>query len=280
MDTAINARLTTTTLASGNGFEVVQTRWRRGEHPARTDAAVSYAAFEFMLSGCYRKRSGPQRVVGDANTVVYFQPGERFTIEHPFGDENCGVTIRLEPGRFDEALEDARSSELQRRTQAFEDTHAVTSTALHLRLQRLVRQFQSDASQEPMEVAERVMGIVRTSLNSGVAHRPLRTRADRHVEAALEYLDQHFAQKVTLRDLAQAAGVSSCRISRVFSVCVGVPVHRYLTQLRLREALTRMTKGVTDLTCLALEVGFSSHSHFTAAFHGEFGRTPRDMRAT
>jgi AraC-like DNA-binding protein len=53
--------------------------------------------------------------------------------------------------------------------------------------------------------------------------------------------------------------------------------HRYLTRLRLRAALERLPDA-SDLTALALELGFSSHSHFTDAFRREFRRTPSEAR--
>jgi AraC-like DNA-binding protein len=57
-----------------------------------------------------------------------------------------------------------------------------------------------------------------------------------------------------------------------------MPIHRYLTLLRLRASLDRLAEGASNLTALALEFGFSSHSHFADAFRREFGRTPSDVR--
>jgi AraC family transcriptional regulator len=48
----------------------------------------------------------------------------------------------------------------------------------------------------------------------------------------------------------------------------------------LRVALERLSEGDCDLTELALNLGFSSHSHFTDAFKREFGRTPSEEKAT
>ena len=45
-------------------------------------------------------------------------------------------------------------------------------------------------------------------------------------------------------------------------------------------ALERLAVGADDLTTLALELGFSSHSHFTDAFRREFGRPPSAARKT
>jgi AraC-like DNA-binding protein len=56
-----------------------------------------------------------------------------------------------------------------------------------------------------------------------------------------------------------------------------VSLHQYLTQLRLARALVELPHA-GDLTSLALDLGFSSHSHFTFAFRRAFGCTPSQFR--
>jgi AraC-like DNA-binding protein len=79
--------------------------------------------------------------------------------------------------------------------------------------------------------------------------------------------------------MARAVHASPFHLARIFQQRTGVPVHRYLTQLRLRAALERLADGADDLTALALELGFSSHSHFTDSFRREFGCAPSTVRA-
>jgi AraC-like DNA-binding protein len=54
-------------------------------------------------------------------------------------------------------------------------------------------------------------------------------------------------------------------------------VHRHLTVLRLRAALPLLRERPRDLAGLALELGFSSHSHFTGAFRRDYGLTPSQL---
>jgi AraC-like DNA-binding protein len=56
-------------------------------------------------------------------------------------------------------------------------------------------------------------------------------------------------------------------------------LHQYVTQLRLSRTLAEIPH-THDLTALALDVGFSSHSHFSAAFRRAFGMTPSQFRDT
>ena len=55
-------------------------------------------------------------------------------------------------------------------------------------------------------------------------------------------------------------------------------MHAYRVQLRLRHALERVAEPAADLASVALDLGFASHSHFTAAFRRAYGRTPGDFR--
>ena len=82
----------------------------------------------------------------------------------------------------------------------------------------------------------------------------------------------------TLDEVARAVYASPFHLARIFQQQTGVPVHRYLTRLRLRASLERLADGTKDLTALALDLGFSSHSHFTDTFRREFGCTPSAVR--
>jgi len=106
------------------------------------------------------------------------------------------------------------------------------------------------------------------------------TEADHadHVEAAKTYLAGRMSERVTLDDVARTVGASPFHLARLFRRRTGAPVHRYLMCLRLRASLERLVEGANDLTALALELGFSSHSHFTDSFRREFGRAPSDLR--
>jgi len=97
-------------------------------------------------------------------------------------------------------------------------------------------------------------------------------------EAAKTYLASKMSERVTLDEVARAVHVSPFHLARIFQQQTGVPVHRYLTQLRLRASMERLAEGASDLTALALELGFSSHSHFTDAFRREFGKAPSEIR--
>ena len=82
---------------------------------------------------------------------------------------------------------------------------------------------------------------------------------------------------MSLEEIAAEVNASPFNFARMFNHQTGMPLHRYLTQLRLRAALERLGEA-DDITSLALDLGFSSHSHFTDVFRREFGKTPSEFR--
>lgn len=98
------------------------------------------------------------------------------------------------------------------------------------------------------------------------AHRDL-------ARAAQTSIARHFTEPWSLGELAQQLGVSTFHLARVFRAVTGHTIHKFRTELRVRAAVERILDG-EPLATLALELGFSSHSHFTQAFRATFGIPP------
>jgi AraC family transcriptional regulator len=103
-------------------------------------------------------------------------------------------------------------------------------------------------------------------------------RTTERTEAAKAYIAKHLGENVSLAEIAAAANASPFNFARLFHQQTGMPVHCYLTRLRLRTSLERIAEPGADLTSIALDLGFSSHSHFTDVFRREFGKTPSEVR--
>lgn len=102
---------------------------------------------------------------------------------------------------------------------------------------------------------------------------------DRAVERARERLACDPTAPHSLHDIAQAVAVSPFHLARRFKRVNGIGLHGYRTRLRMALALARLGDGEEDLTGLAFDLGYSSHSHFTAAFRRHFGAPPSHARA-
>jgi len=105
-----------------------------------------------------------------------------------------------------------------------------------------------------------------------------RRAADDLADAACELLGRRFAEPLSLAEVADALDTSVFHLCRSFRRATGTTLHEHRNQLRLRSALDRLEARSCDLSQLALDLGYSSHSHFTAAFRQAFGVTPSLVR--
>jgi AraC-like DNA-binding protein len=98
--------------------------------------------------------------------------------------------------------------------------------------------------------------------------------AQERVEQVIFLLAQDLASPPTLEELGRKIGCSHFYLSRVFSAQTGTTITQYLRQLRLEKAAELLRSGDYNVTEAALEVGYNSLSHFSAAFHETFGCCP------
>lgn len=95
----------------------------------------------------------------------------------------------------------------------------------------------------------------------------------RIVEAKL-FIDQHFAEKIDLDNIASQASFSKYHFLRLFKGAYGKSPHQYLTQVRIAHARQLLSNGVSIAeTCEAS--GFESVPSFTQLFKKYVGETPR-----
>ena len=100
-----------------------------------------------------------------------------------------------------------------------------------------------------------------------------RISADR-VEKVIALLREKLAKPPTLEEIGRAVGCSPFHLSRTFSAATGMTIPQYLRQLRLERAAEFLKSGEFNVTEAALEVGYSSLSHFSQAFCQTMGCCP------
>ncbi len=91
---------------------------------------------------------------------------------------------------------------------------------------------------------------------------------------ACEVIAGSYREPLTVHTIAERVGVSPFYLCRVFRGETGTTMHAYRDALRLRDSLGRLMDGGVPLSRLAVELGYSSQSHFTASFRRHFGLPP------
>ncbi len=93
-----------------------------------------------------------------------------------------------------------------------------------------------------------------------------------------ERIHAHLGDRITLDDLAAIAGMSTHALLVAFRQAFGTTPAQYVIAQRLRRARWLLANTAQDITTIALETGFASHSHLTTAFRRHLGLAPRDFR--
>lgn len=117
--------------------------------------------------------------------------------------------------------------------------------------------------------------LLRSSVDLTLSQAPMPSRIAR----ARDRIEASIASGISLQELAVEAGMSRFHFAREFRDATGEPPHRYLTRCRIEHAKTLLRKRDLPLVEVSLSVGYSSQSHFTAAFRSHVGRTPLKYRA-
>lgn len=94
----------------------------------------------------------------------------------------------------------------------------------------------------------------------------------------LEYVHQHFLEKITLEELARKFGVSIPYISRYFKKNVGKGFLDYLHELRIERAAGMLKSTNMSVIDISVEVGFESYRTFSRVFRELKGQTPTEYR--
>jgi AraC family transcriptional regulator len=107
--------------------------------------------------------------------------------------------------------------------------------------------------------------------------------ASRHLDhvrlrRVLDYISAHVADEITVEELARVACLSTFHFARMFNLAIGVPPHRYVSRMRLENAMAEIAAGRVPLAHIALNARFSSQASFTRAFHRATGMTPAEYR--
>ncbi|MCR4870856.1 MAG: helix-turn-helix domain-containing protein [Atopobiaceae bacterium] len=108
---------------------------------------------------------------------------------------------------------------------------------------------------------------------AGLSH-----RSDDPVQSALGYISAHYAQDVSLDDLARIATVSPSHLIRLFKRQMGTTPHDYLMRYRITRAKELLAETALTSAAIARQVGFSSESNFSYRFSKVVGQSPREYR--
>jgi AraC-like DNA-binding protein len=222
--------------------------------------------------------------VANPNVVTFYNAGQAYW-RNPISPEGDRCDwFGVEPGLVRDALRGSDSGVDERPQRLFQYPRGWSDAQTYLLQRRLFSWVTSGNSVDPLAVDETVIELLDRVLRGTRAsrlscNRPEIGQSHRCTVHEIEtLLSERVEDRLTLRGIAREIGLSPYHVCRLFRRVTGINLHQYRRRLRIREALTDVLESGRSLTEIALDAGFSSHSHFTDIFRQQFHATPSSIR--
>lgn len=236
---------------------------------------MAAATLVLPYRGLFQCHIADERVVAEPNQVLLLNAGEPVRFSHPVpgGHASLYLTIDLSVLRELPPAGLLQDGEMVRFTR-----HRLRIDPRAQALTAMLRYSLIQGIAEPLEAESLALTLAQRALGPRTAHLAEgRQGQQKLVDRVKLVLSADLSRRWTLADIAAEVGGSPVYLTQMFREVEGVPLYRYQTRLRLARALDLMA-DYDDLTALGLDLGFSSHSHFTAAFRQAYGRSPTEFR--
>jgi AraC-like DNA-binding protein len=259
-----------------------------GDHAQLPEEESISNSITLMRHGAFARHFGQRVVTSDVNQASFFSKSSVYRVSHPSGCGDRGTSITVADSILRDIIRELDPGIDERPQALFTFDSGPCDTLLFLRHRDYVMRLENalSAPLEPLwaDVAglQLAADVLESAfLQAGAKPKKRVSTSKDHAErteAAKTYIAGRIGENITLGEIAVAVNSSPFNFARIFQQQTGVPVHRYLTRLRLRTSLERIAEPNADLTAIAFDLGFSSHSHFSDVFRREFGKTPSEVR--
>lgn len=105
-----------------------------------------------------------------------------------------------------------------------------------------------------------------------------RGKANEKIKAMMIYIHEHYAEKITIADIAAAAFSSERECYRAFRACLHMTPVEYIVDYRLQSACHMLENSQESVTAIGHSCGLGSSSYFGKVFRARFGCTPLAYR--
>jgi len=245
----------------------------RREESAQESVPVTQLVFPYR--GIYVRRVGHDQAVAEVNQVLFFNAAEEYRVSHPVGGGDASLAVVIGEPILRElaprALLHEGAALAFRRPRLRIDARAQALVAL---LRHGLRRNLA----EPLEAESLALALVQRAVGPRTTHAAgASVGRQKLVDRIKLVLASDLARRWTLAEIAAEVRGSPVYLTQVFQQVEGLPLYRYQLRLRLAQALDLLPQ-YEDLAALSLDLGFSSHSHFSSAFRATYGRSPSEFR--
>jgi AraC family transcriptional regulator len=252
------------------------------DHPLFADSGpCSTYCFVFPRTHVWIRHLARAPFLGSPNLVTLYNEGQLYGRRPASPDGDRSDWFAVAPRVIEDALGTLGAPRQTVSRRLFVVPHLPSDARMYLTQRQLIERLESGARPDPLQSEEIILWMLGTLLRraSGrdvpASETVVTTRRRRLVDGTKALLSRWLGRRVELAELATALDCSVFHLCRVFRDIEGTTIHAYQSQLRLRTALERLVwTECQEITPLALDLGYCSHSHFTSAFRRAFGLTP------
>ncbi len=229
----------------------------------------------FPYRGVYVRHVGSDQAVAEANQVLFFNATEGYRVSHPVPGGDASLTLVISEPQLRELA--PRTLLRHGTTLAFRQQRRRIDARAQVLVALLGHSLRHNIA-EPLEAESLALTLVQRALGARTSHAAgASVGRQLLVDRAKLVLTSDLARRWTLAEIAAEVRCSPVYLTQVFQQVESLPLYRYQLRLRLARALDLLAQ-YDDLTALGLDLGFSSHSHFSAAFRQAYGRSPSEFR--
>jgi AraC family transcriptional regulator len=229
----------------------------------------------FPYRGVYVRHLGQDQAVAEGNQVLFFNATEGYRVSHPVSGGDASLSLAISEPQLRELAPPSSLRESvtlafrQQRLRIDARAQALVALLRHSLRRNIAESLEAESL--ALTLVQRALGLRTTHAAGGSVGRQLL------VDRAKLVLTSDLARRWTLAEIALEMRCSPVYLTQVFQQVEGLPLYRYQLRLRLARALDLLAQ-YDDLTTLSLDLGFTSHSHFSAAFRQAYGRSPSEFR--
>jgi len=224
------------------------------------------ANINFTLDGSFRETVGTRPQECETGSVLVKPPGEAHGNEYGRKGAHC-LIVEMSPPRLDD---------IRAFTNLFETPAHVKGGTLTLIMRRIYGELRGQVRGFELVIE----GLILEMLGQTFRQNNLRdcSTPPRWLIQAQELIHQHFADKLSLRVIADAVQIHPSHLARTFRKYHHCSIGEYVRRLRIEYAAQEILKSASSLTDISLAAGFSDQSHFTHEFKRQLRTTPAEYK--
>ena len=224
------------------------------------------ANINFTLDGSFRETVGNRPQECETGSLLVKPPGEAHGNKYGRKGAHC-LIVEMSPRRLD----DIRAS-----TNLFDTPAHVKGGTLSLIMRCIYSELRGQARGFELVIE----GLILEMLGQTFRQNNLRdcSTPSRWLIQAQELIHQHFAERLSLRVIADAVQIHPSHLARTFRKYHSCSIGEYVRRLRIEYAAQAILKSAASLTDISLAAGFSDQSHFTHEFKRQLRTTPAEYK--